>query len=408
MPSRVPLLERLGPLYVMVICILLSQSLEAFTARQIGFGIMGKMTLALTGLATLLIFIPTLLLRTRSFLFTVWVNLPFLCYTAIALCSTVWSITPSDTLKAAITLMCFHGVGLAMASVFSWRSIWVGIAWALLLLGAGSVLVIPYDGIMSGENAGAMRGLWMEKNAAGEACAIGALACAIVAIADRNPLYFLGTAFMLCCILLAKAMGAFATCFVALSFLIFTETIRRGPVRFFMGGWFAVSVVAVLGLIVATMGLEAAGILGKDTTLTGRTAIWPTVIDFIKERPLLGYGFQSFWEEGTVTKTTVMERANFEAHNAHNSYFEMMLGIGAVGSFFVWFGILRCIFQSSTALVGGSDARRFALPFLIFGLLLSLSESMLGDSAGLAAFVLGILVPKVALSHAISKGHFKG
>ncbi len=37
------------------------------------------------------------------------------------------------------------------------------------------------------------------------------------------------------------------------------------------------------------------GALGKDPTLTGRTLIWPYVIEAIRERPILGWGFCAFW-----------------------------------------------------------------------------------------------------------------
>ena len=36
-------------------------------------------------------------------------------------------------------------------------------------------------------------------------------------------------------------------------------------------------------------------LFGKDQTLTGRTLIWPYVIDDISERPILGWGFHAFW-----------------------------------------------------------------------------------------------------------------
>ena len=399
--------ERHGAWMVMFAVVILSQSIESFTARQIGPSIMGKMTLMFTALSVMLIILPGLILKTRQVVFTLWVNLPFQLYSLIAILSFFWSVNPAESLKAGIVLMCFHGTGVVLAALFSWRNIWRGIAWGILFLAFLSVLIIPHDGLMTEVHPGALRGLWIEKNASAESFAIGAIACSIIAIADRNPWYYLGTILLLGLIVMAQAAGALAACMIGLAYLYFTESIRRGPIRFFLGGWVSVMIVASIAIVIAGLGLEAAGLLGRETTLTGRTVIWPTVIDHIQQRPLLGYGFQAFWVDGAETKKVVMLRANFEAHNAHNSYFEMMLGIGALGSFFVAFGVLRCMYQSSTALFGGRDARRFVLAFLVFGLLLSLSESMLGDSAGMAAFVLGILVPKVALGYATAKGRFR-
>jgi hypothetical protein len=35
-------------------------------------------------------------------------------------------------------------------------------------------------------------------------------------------------------------------------------------------------------------------LLGKDQTLTGRTDLWPLVIDSIAERPMLDWGYRAF------------------------------------------------------------------------------------------------------------------
>lgn len=400
--------DRLAPFHVMFVVILLSQSIEAFVARNVSFGLMGKMTLGFTVIAVLVSVGPAILFRLRTFLFTIWVNGMFQFYSLIALASTYWSIAPSETLKTALTLIGFHMTGTALASMYSWRAIWKGIAWGLLFLAFVGVLIIPHDGLADAVHVGAFRGLWLEKNATGEALGIGAIACVVVAIADRNPKYFLGVFFLLALIVFARAAGALATSVVAISFCVFVESIRRGPFRFFMGSWLACVVVVSVVVVIAAMGAEATSLIGRDTTLTGRTAIWPVVIDFIKQKPWFGYGFQAFWIEGSETMTRVEMRAQFEAFNAHNSFFELMLGFGLVGSVFVWGAVARSMWQSSTALYGGNDARRFALPFFIYGIALSMSESMLGDSAGMSAFVLGILVPRVALGNALAKGHFKG
>lgn len=405
-PVRTTLVERFGPLWVMVITILMSQALEAFADRQMGGGVMGKFTIIFAFVSVMISILPVLFLRLRSFLYTIWVNLPFQIYTTICVISVLWSIAPGESVKAAVTLICFHGTGLAMATLFSWRSICMGIAWAVLFLAIASVAIIPMDGLETELHVGALRGLWMEKNAASESFAIGAIACAIIAIADRNPKYFLGMFFLLGCLVFAKSAGGLLTCLVALSFFFFAEAIRRGPARFFLGGWTALTVVAIAALLIAGLGVEAAELIGRDTKLTGRTEIWPTVIRFIEARPMLGYGFEAFWLDGSETKNTVAVFADFIAHNAHNSYFEIMLSVGLLGSVVIWFSVARSLFQSSTALFGGRDARRFALPFMIFVLILSFSESTLGDCAGMGAFILGLLIPKVALSHAMARGHY--
>lgn len=50
------------------------------------------------------------------------------------------------------------------------------------------------------------------------------------------------------------------------------------------------------------------GALGKDASLTGRTDVWEFVIDRIKDRPILGYGFGTFWN-GLDGKSAYVVRA---------------------------------------------------------------------------------------------------
>ena len=402
------LLERIGPYHVMFIVVILSQAIEAFVARNVSFGLMGKMTYAFTILAVMVTVLPAIILKFRTFIFTIWANGLFLLYPVVAMISMLWSIAPAETFKMSLTLMGFHLTGTALASLYSWRAIWKGIAWGLLLLAFVGVLIIPHDGLADAVHVGAFRGLWLEKNATGEALGIGAIACVVVGIADKNPRYFFGMVFLLALIVFAGAAGALATSVVAISICIFVESARRGPFRFFFGTWLAIVAVAIVVVLIMAMGSDATSLLGRDSSLTGRTAIWPTVIEYIKARPWYGYGFQAFWIEGSPTMKTVELRADFEAFNAHNSFFELMLGFGIFGSFFVWAGIARSMWQSGTALYGSNDARRFALPFFLYAITLSLSESMLGDSAGMTAFVLGVLVPRVALGNALSKGRFRG
>ena len=61
-----------------------------------------------------------------------------------------------------------------------------------------------------------------------------------------------------------------------------------------------VAVIVVLTSLVALSLLWsdpefALSLLGKDTTLTGRTELWDAVVSLIKERPFLGYGYRAMW-----------------------------------------------------------------------------------------------------------------
>jgi O-antigen ligase len=74
------------------------------------------------------------------------------------------------------------------------------------------------------------------------------------------------------------------------------------------------------------------GLVLTDTTFTGRTEVWEFVIDHLKERPLTGFGFASFWGTPEVVYgmggSTIW--ANTAGH-AHNSYLDLALTTGFPG-----------------------------------------------------------------------------
>ena len=106
--------------------------------------------------------------------------------------------------------------------------------------------------------------------------------------------------------------------------------------------------VALGGTVVAIIGISQFGslapLLGRDATLTGRTAIWHEVWLSILHRPLLGYGFSAFWRGAQGASWDVVVALKFVLFHAHNGFLEIWLGLGAVGLALFTLGFLRAAF----------------------------------------------------------------
>ncbi|MDH3662926.1 MAG: O-antigen ligase family protein, partial [Alphaproteobacteria bacterium] len=129
------------------------------------------------------------------------------------------------------------------------------------------------------------------------------------------------------------------------------------------------------------------GGLGRDTTLTGRTDIWPYVLKKIEERPILGYGFFSFWEMEAIA-SYVQEVFQWSIPSAHSGYLEILLGLGWVGLALV----IAFLFTMGYRLVTMSQHLEpgvvaFALPSLAYYLLFNIVESAFLVSSGLSWIV---------------------
>jgi len=84
-----------------------------------------------------------------------------------------------------------------------------------------------------------------------------------------------------------------------------------------------------LGFVLVVPQSEAfAALLGRSSDLTGRTEIWRWVVSYIRERPILGYGYAGFWTE---TASATIEREIGSHIYSHNGYLDTLLTNGAVG-----------------------------------------------------------------------------
>ena len=75
--------------------------------------------------------------------------------------------------------------------------------------------------------------------------------------------------------------------------------------------------------------------LGRDTTLTGRTELWPAVLDMIRQRPWLGYGYGGFWLGWEGESAHVWLWNYYELYlkpvHAHNGLLDLWLNLGLLG-----------------------------------------------------------------------------
>jgi exopolysaccharide production protein ExoQ len=105
--------------------------------------------------------------------------------------------------------------------------------------------------------------------------------------------------------------------------------------------------------------------LGREANLTGRTEIWPAVIDAIKERPVWGYGWGGFWTDWTGPSGLAWKKIGFQAAHAHNGVMEVALGLGLVGAA-IFLGI-----YFRTAVRGARLLRYYASPVGMFPMLIT-------------------------------------
>jgi exopolysaccharide production protein ExoQ len=118
-------------------------------------------------------------------------------------------------------------------------------------------------------------------------------------------------------------------------------------------------------------------ILYGDPSLTGRTFIWDFAFSEIARRPLLGWGYQSFWLVGSDAPSVVEAPGWVKGMpNAHNGYYDTMLELGYVGYGFLIVFILATL--HAIGRVADCDRGRawFALTVVLYVIIHNYLESI--------------------------------
>jgi exopolysaccharide production protein ExoQ len=129
-------------------------------------------------------------------------------------------------------------------------------------------------------------------------------------------------------------------------------------------------VVLLCGLLL--FGAAFTEALGRDATLTGRTALWDGLLSGVVD-PVVGAGFESFWLGERLTR--LWNQYWWRPNQAHNGYLEIYLNLGAIGVLLLVFVLLRGYRNVSIALRRDPEVGRLKLAFLVAAVLYNLTEA---------------------------------
>ena len=108
-------------------------------------------------------------------------------------------------------------------------------------------------------------------------------------------------------------------------------------------------------------------LLGKDISLTGRIPLWQSLMPFIADRPLFGYGYGTFWVAGSPQMVLVQRLNPWNPPDAHNAYIGVALELGLPGAIIATSLLLSVIiraYRTSRSTGLGWPAFLFAFAFV--------------------------------------------
>ncbi len=324
---------------------------------------------------------------------------------AVAAASFIWSYDGAQTLRRAVALILSTFVAFAIAARWDWdgmAEVMASCFAALAVITLVTAMTVPALGRMLDLFPGAWRGLWPEKNAMGGnmAIAYGVFLAAAALVPRRRWLWGGFAVLALFLVAMSTSKTSLLCAVLATGAAIFVGLVRRGPVTSLATVMTAVVGVALVGATAVFASDVFFEILGKDSSLTGRTEIWEPAIRQALQRPWLGWGYGAVWtdQSGMGPLAWITHDAGFRAVHAHNSWIAVFLELGWLG-LAVWIAVYLQTATTAIAAVFLHRGAWLALPFLVAYSLMSVSETVVYTYNDLRWVLFVAIAAKLAAPH---------
>lgn len=275
--------------------------------------------------------------------------------------SLIWSFEPATTLKDSFTLIGSSLFGVYLASRYTLKQQLQLLALAFgitILLSFVFAIALPKYGIMGGIHQGRWRGIFLHKNGLGAAMLNSGIVFLLMAYQSRKHsyLFWLGLSLSFLLLLLSASTSSLLNLLILISAFFVFQTLR----------WSYKLMIPTLILLVIFgqsfyfLFTNNADILfssiGKDATLTGRTDLWPLVIEMIGKHPWFGYGYGGFWQGWNGESAYIWWSAGWTPTHPHNGYLALLLDLGILGLGIFLVGFLQSYLQALSSVRNSKTA----------------------------------------------------
>lgn len=304
--------------------------------------------------------------------------------TFIAWCaaSSLWSDDMGMTIRRTVLLLCFVVGAIGVSKQLTGRQIvWLAILIPLLSLGIGILAELRHgtfrpwagDYRFSGSMHPNTQGLYLTS------LCLGSFSLARATPIHRLFLYgcfALGLIFLI----LTKSRTSVAGMMISLAPLWLLKSSIRSKVLLTLGATWCIATAAFVLLVIEDNpenDVSQLALLGRQeqaSSLTGRLPIWEQLMPRLEERPLTGYGYDSFWTPETIED--VSSELHWGIREAHNAYIDTALGTGLIGLGLILATILLGMLAAAKFYLRTSQPiYGFLFGLLLFGLINGFTES---------------------------------
>ena len=313
------------------------------------------------------------------------------------LASIAWSAYPDISARRGIGYLISIYVCIYMVSAFSIDNCMRVILYSFIISAIGSILyviVYPNFAIMVEESVeGNWRGVFNEKNTLGHQMALGFFVQLYVLAGGGKAgwgWFWVSVFFGL--VFLSKSSTALILCLVYISmFFPYVAWMKNKCLGLSVFCAYLIGII-LIGIIFAVDPDTIFNVLGKESTLTGRTDIWAVLMDWVDLKPVLGWGYKATFIAGDQMTLAFWDKMRWKVPNAHNSYLQVIIELGYGGFLILLAFFISCLWRVfSCCLKGILPLGYFALLFFMGSFVSGWSESMMGTNQSMEWNMFNIL-----------------
>ncbi len=252
----------------------------------------------------------------------------------LAVASTLWSQFPLYTVRRSVPFALAGMFGLYLAMRFPvWRQLRILRVMMVVLAVGTAVMALWFPKLGLDASAGHnfdWQGVFTQKNTCGR---MMVLATAVLLAEWRFTWQRMAMAGLFFAVLVmsgSRSAWLVEGAVIALWGVLFLMKRADAQTRVIMA--LGTVLTAIITAVAGYLSLPAlASIMGRDTTLSGRTLIWRQVGIFIRQKPWLGWGYDAFWRGTQGAAFRVVATVRFMVFHAHNGFLEIWLELGLAG-----------------------------------------------------------------------------
>ncbi|KAB8331470.1 O-antigen ligase family protein [Scytonema tolypothrichoides VB-61278] len=300
--------------------------------------------------------------------------------------SLLWSFEPATTLKNGFTLFGSSLFGIYLATRYTLKEQLQLLALAFsiqILLSFVFAVALPKYGVMGGNHQGKWRGVFHHKNVLGARMVVSSIIFLLLGHNVKNKRIFIWATFALSFFILLRAASSSAlVTLVIMIFAFYLFQTFRWSYQIMIPSLIAITTIGEgLYFFLSSNAGALFDAIGKDATLTGRTDLWPLVIDMIRKQPWLGYGFGGFWQGLNGESAYILRGVGWPVTHPHNGFLAIWLDLGLLGLLIFLLGFLRAYIKAIALLRFSKTAEAmWPILYLTYVVLSNLTESTLLES----------------------------